>query len=172
MKPARVVLRIGRSARVVVIARASAPPRLDPAATGVVAVMPAGSQTLRIPWAIAFPRVRGTLLPRARIDPVRFRPSDVNPAVMRVRAGVVVESAGLQILPVSRLDVLLYRSNGRFIGVLARLRDLLPGSYSFGITGRGPRGAKLAPGGYELRLVAWPALDGEPSRTRVRFGIE
>ncbi len=170
VKPARVVLRTGRSARIVVTARASAP-RPDPAATGVVAVSSTGSQTLRIPWAIAFPRVRGTLLPKTQLEPVRFRPSDTDPALLRVRAGAVVESAGLQILPVSRLDVLLYRSNGRFIGVLARLRDLLPGSYSFGITGRGPSGAKLAPGGYELRLVAWPVLEGAPSRTRVRFAI-
>ena len=34
------------------------------------------------------------------------------------------------------LDVLLYTAGGRYIGLLARVRDLLPGTYSFGLTGR------------------------------------
>ena len=80
----------------------------------------------------------------------------------------------MQIEAVSRLDVLLYTSAGRFVGVLARLRNLLPGSYSFGITGRGPTSARLPAGGYELRLAAWPTLpkDAAPSRAQVRFTIK
>ncbi len=169
-KPSRILLRVGRSARITVTIRATRP-RVDLALTGAVTLTPAGSQTLRVPWAVAFPRARQTLLPRARIQPTQFRPSDAEPAILRVRAGRLADSDGLQILPVSRLDVLLYDANGRFIGLLARLRDLLPGSYSFGITGRGPTGAPLARGDYELRLVAWPVLEGEPSRNRVRFTI-
>ena len=107
--------------------------------------MTAGSRPLRVPWAIAFPPGQN-LLPRARIDPTEFRPSDFDPAVLRVRAGGVLASGGVQIVPLSRLDVLLYSGSGEFVGVLARLRDLLPGVYSFGITGRGPTGTKLAPG--------------------------
>jgi hypothetical protein len=64
-----------------------------------------------------------------------------------VQAGNLVRDNGVQIQPVSRLDVLLYSASGRFIGVMARLRNLLPGSYSFGITGRGPNSVRLAPGG-------------------------
>ena len=56
--------------------------------------------------------------------------------------------------------------------MLARLRDLLPGVYSFGITGRGPSGAKLKPGAYELRVVAWPVDLGKLSRAKVSFRIE
>jgi hypothetical protein len=58
--------------------------------------------------------------------------------------------------------------------VMARLRDLLPGSYSFGITGRGPTSARLAAGAYELRLAAWPTLplDGKPVRAQVEFKLE
>jgi len=58
------------------------------------------------------------------------------------------------------------------VGVLARLRDLLPGVYSIGITGRGPSGAKLKPGAYELRVVAWPVDKGKLSRAKVSFRIE
>ena len=57
---------------------------------------------------------------------------------------------------------------------MARLRDLLPGSYSFGITGRGPASASLPPGAYELRLAAWPTLPlaAEPTRAQVEFKVE
>ena len=39
---------------------------------------------------------------------------------------------GVRIEPVSQLDVLLYTAAGGFVGMLARERDLLPGTYSFG----------------------------------------
>ena len=73
-----------------------------------------------------------------------------------------------------RLDILLYSAGGKFLGVMARLRDLLPGSYSFGITGRGPTSARLRAGGYELRLAAWPTLplDAKPVRAQVKFTLE
>lgn len=45
--------------------------------------------------------------------------------------------------------------------MLARLRDLLPGRYSIGLTGRGPGGAKLEPGRYAVRLVAHAVTTGE-----------
>jgi hypothetical protein len=85
-----------------------------------------------------------------------------------------VRDDGLQVQPVSRLDILLYSASGQFIGVLARLRNLLPGAYSFGITGRGPTSVRLAHGRYELRLAAWPTLpkEAEPSRARVPFTIK
>jgi len=171
VRPARVRLRPGQRVRVVVTVRA-ARPRVDSTLTGTVLVAHLGSQTLRIPWAIAFPSPKATLLPKARITPARFRPSDAVPAILRVSVGAVDRSAGLQILPVARLDVMLYTATGRFVGVLARLRDLLPGSYSFGITGRDAKGEKLVSGGYEVRLVAWPVLGGAVSRSRVRFGIQ
>jgi hypothetical protein len=75
---------------------------------------------------------------------------------------------------VRRLDILLYNGAGKFLGVMARLRDLLPGSYSFGITGRGPTSARLARGTYELRLAAWPTLplDAKPVRAQVTFRLQ
>ncbi|MDX6450549.1 MAG: hypothetical protein QOH16_598, partial [Gaiellaceae bacterium] len=86
----------------------------------------------------------------------------------------LVRDAGLQIEPVRRLDILLYSADGRYLGVMARLRDLLPGAYSFGITGRGPTSVRLPPGGYELRLAAWPTLPlaAKPTRAQISFRIE
>jgi hypothetical protein len=54
--------------------------------------------------------------------------------------------------------------------VLARLRDVLPGRYAFGLTGRGPRGASLARGAYTLRIVALPP-DGPAEAEVVGFRI-
>jgi hypothetical protein len=103
-----------------------------------------------------------------------FPPSDTSPAILTVQAGALVRDGGLQIEPVRRLDILLYSAAGKFLGVMARLRDLLPGSYSFGITGRGPTSARLAPGRYELRLAAWPTLplDTKPVRMQVSFRLQ
>jgi hypothetical protein len=74
--------------------------------------------------------------------------------------------------PVLQLDVLLYTAAGGFVGRLVRERDLLPGSYSFGITGRSATGATLAPGRYQLRVVALPTNGGAPSRLQVSFSIQ
>jgi len=40
--------------------------------------------------------------------------------------------------------------------VLAKRRELLPGRYTFGLTGRGPGGVRLRSGKYVVRVVAWP----------------
>ena len=82
---------------------------------------------------------------------------------------------GLQIQPVSRLDVLLYTASGRFIGVLgAAAQPAARARTASGSPGRGPTSARSPPGGYELRLAAWPTLprDAQPSRAQVRFRIE
>jgi hypothetical protein len=73
---------------------------------------------------------------------------------------------------VGRLDVLLYSSGGAFLGVLATVPDLLPGTYRFALTGRGPGGAVLPPGRYEIRLVAYPTLGAAPTRRKIPIRIE
>jgi subtilisin family serine protease len=171
VKPNRLLLRVGRSARITVTARAASAPR-DPAVVGVVEVTPNGGQTLRVPWAVTFRHYVGSLLQRVRLHKTTFEPSDTSPALLEIQAGRLVADGGIQVLPVSRLDILLYDASGRFIGLLSRLRDLLPGSYSFGITGRDPGGQKLKPGRYELRLAAWSTVAGRPSRSLVRFEIQ
>jgi hypothetical protein len=171
VEPARVVLEPGQQATVTVQARASKRPALA-LVTGIVTVRPAGSQALRIPWAIDFHPPVGSLIRQVRLDPTDVTPSDTKPAVLQVVAGRIGGTATVQIEPVGRLDVLLYRSNGAFVGALSRLSDLLPGAYSFGITGRDPAGSLLAPGSYELRLVAWPVQGKAPTRRRIAFRIQ
>src|SRR5579884_2289524 len=171
--PARVVLAPGRArrVRVTVTAPAARPARL---VTGTIDVGAPGTETLRIPWALLFHATDANLIGSASISDASFPPSDTSPAILTVQAGALVRSGGLQIEPVRRLDILLYNAAGKFLGVMARLRDLLPGSYSFGITGRGPTSARLAPGRYELRLAAWPTLplDAQPQRAQVSFRLE
>jgi hypothetical protein len=171
--PDRLVLRAGRAVRVQVTVRAAAAPHAH-LVTGAVQIAAAGSEALRVPWALSFKRYSTNLLPRVTLSDSSFKASDSKPAVLTVQAGNVVRDDGVQIQPVSRLDVLLYSASGRFIGVMARLRNLLPGSYSFGITGRGPTSVVLPAGRYELRLAAWPTLplDAKPSRAQIEFQIE
>jgi hypothetical protein len=171
VSPARLVLEPGQKLRVKVTARASARPALA-LVTGVLAVRPVGGQPLRIPWAIAFRPPTGRLIRQVRLDPPAFSPSDAKPAVLQVVTGRIAGSRTIEIEPTGRLDVLLYRSNGAYLGSLAQVRDLLPGDYSFGITGRRPGGALLEPGSYEIRLVAWPVRGGSPTRARIAFRIE
>ena len=173
VRPTHAVLPQGKAVRVQVTLRAPAAPNTK-IVTGALEVSPAGSQTLRVPWALDFAPPSESLLGKVTIDRTSFTASDTDPAVLSVQAGSVVRDHGVQIQPVSRLDILLYSASGRYLGVMARLRDLLPGSYSFGITGRGPTSARLQPGSYELRLAAWPTLPNpsKPSRAQVRFKID
>jgi hypothetical protein len=173
VRPKQLVVGPGRARRVKITVRAPRKPGTA-VVTGTMRVAAVGSQTLHVPWALQFEQPRPNLLARVSIDQQSFAPSDTSPALLSVQAGAVVRDHGVEIEPVARLDVLLYTSSGKFVGVLARLRDLLPGTYSFGITGRGPSSVKLPPGGYELRLAAWPTVpkDAPPSRAQVSFRIE
>jgi len=72
---------------------------------------------------------------------------------------------------VQQLDVLLQRADGTAVGLLARLRDVLPGRYTFGLTGRGPDGQLLPPGNYVLRVIAYPVEEGPPDRRRLSFTL-
>jgi hypothetical protein len=65
----------------------------------------------------------------------------------------------------------LWRHYGGEVGTLARLRDVLPGRYTFGITGRGPDGQLLQPGGYVLRIIAYPMQPGPPTIERLLFTL-
>jgi subtilisin family serine protease len=171
VRPGSLELRPGQTTVVKVTAQASKRPALA-VVNGALTVRPAGGQALRIPWVIVFRPYHGPLIGPVAITPLSFSPSDSSPASLTVVAGRIAGGKVVEIVPVARLDVALYSSSGAFLGLLATVPDLLPGTYSFALTGRGPGGAALQPGGYEIRLAAWPTLPGPPSREKIRFRIQ
>jgi hypothetical protein len=111
------------------------------------------------------------VISRVRLSSRSFAPSDARPAVVAFVAGRVDGSRErAQLLPLELLDIELYRG-ARRIGRLARLRDVVPGRYSFGLTGRGPAGARLARGPYVLRIVGAPVGGGPPTSVDVSFRL-
>ena len=167
------MLGIGKAARVKVRVVAPAAPGAT-TVTGVLRIAPAGSEALRVPWALSFQRAAANLLGGVSLSARSFKQSDTKPAVLTVQAGNLLRKNGaVQVRPVSRLDVLLYTAGGRYVGLLARLRDLLPGTYSFGITGAARPARRSRRARFELRLVAWPTLPNhaQPSRAKVRFRV-
>ena len=141
------------------------------AASGLLTVTPVAGTALRVPWAIVLRRGSGLLGPLS-LTQRRFKPSERKPAVVMLRAGRVIRSpGGNAVIPVLRLDVELWTADGKRLGLVARLRDLLPGRYAFGLTGRGPGGKLLARGRYRLRVFAWPTGGGAPDTRSVGFTI-
>lgn len=154
--PTHLSLRPGETADVTLVASAATRP--SGRAGGAFVVAPRGSRAVRLPWAVFFRSDRETpLLTGAALSHREFAPSDTAPAVLAFQAGTVFSNAtGNAVEPVETLVAELWTAGGRRIGVLARLRNLLPGRYALGVTGRGPRGHELRPGRYILRLLARP----------------
>jgi hypothetical protein len=126
---------------------------------------------VRIPWSVAVPVTNRPVVTGVALSRESFRPSDREPAVLSLVAGRVdgpVERP--QILPLARLDVELFRGKRR-VGRLVRLRDLLPGRYALGVTGRGPLGARLPSGSYVLRVIGAPVGGGRPTVVNVPFRL-
>ena len=169
-KPARLPLRGGEQRLVTLTARVSFLPRGLGAIEGRARLEVTGGGQIYVPWAVALPVQGSALIGGLNLSARSFRASDRAPAVLTVQAGQVRDLAGRrQLRPVSRLDVELWRGDER-LGVLARLRDVLPGRYAFGLTGRGPRGGTLPRGAYTLRVVALPP-DGPAEAEVVGFRI-
>lgn len=169
--PRRVVIRVGHEVTIRVTARASSRPG-SKLVTGVIRLAHEGGQALRLPFAIDFGPASGPLLSKIALSQSTFAPSDVSPAVLDLQIGRITTTGPLEIQPVSKLEIVLSGPGGRSLGLLTRQRDLLPGRYRFGLTGRAPTGVALATGRYALRLTAWPTVLGTPSRAIVRFTIK
>jgi subtilisin family serine protease len=120
----------------------------------------------RVPWIVAMaPRDTGRLLGRVEISEDLLVPSLTDPAVLTFQAGTVAAaSEGIAVEPVAGLEIELRTAGGRRLGVLARLRDLLPGTYAIGLTGRGPDGQVLKPGRYVVQLRAFAVDAGEGAK--------
>ena len=171
VSPATVTLPPHGQQRVFLAGRAAYIPAGQQSITASLDLTAGGGAPVQVPWTVAFgPSPRG-LLGGVRLSTRRFRPSDSAPALLELRAGRLAERDGVsEVLPVSHLDLELWRGEER-MGRLSRLRNLLPGRYTFGLTGRGPGGRRLAPGRYQLRLLAYPPGDAPPSRQNVEFTI-
>jgi hypothetical protein len=173
LRPSRVSLAPGKSARIRVRAQVTSAVDGAAPASGALVITPLAGREERVPWAIAFGLRSGPVLSAVRLSQRRFHPSDATPTLLTFLAGSVEETGeGEEVRPLSRLDLELLTAEGESRGLLARLRDVLPGRYSFGVTGRDPAGAILPAGAYLLRLVAYPTVGGPPTRRTIPFSIK
>jgi hypothetical protein len=162
VRPQRIALAPGRSVVVHVDALTASPAIGTEAADGAVVVDVDGGGGVRVPWVLAFE-------PRP-LDPIVSASLAQGTLRLTVDVGRVATVAGrAQIQPLSRLDVGLSTPGGRPLGLLARIRDVLPGRYTFQLTGRGPGGVALPPGRYVAAVVAYPADGGLPGRRNLGF---
>jgi hypothetical protein len=142
------------------------------AVSGSLTITPLAGVPLHVPWAVVLRPARALLGPLT-LSQTAFEPSESKPAIVVVRAGRVLRSTeGNTVVPVLRLDVELWTKHGKRLGLLTRLRDLLPGRYAIGLTGRGPGGKVLKRGTYRLRVFAWPTGGGVPTVRSIRFRIK
>ena len=145
----------------------------DAPAEGTIVVKPQSGAEIDVPWTITFGRRLGPVLTGVRVSSRTFRPSDTRPTLLSFVAGGVPRTDGSQeVRPLSRLDLELWSATGGRIGVLATMRDVLPGRYSYGVTGRDPSGGLLPSGSYTLRLVGYPTDNGGPTVRTVAFAIK
>jgi hypothetical protein len=170
VKPKRLVIEPGAVGKIllrtppITIARGEA-------ASGSLTITPLAGVPLHVPWAVVLRPARALLGPLT-LSEQSFKPSDSKPAIVVVRAGRVLRSVeGNTVVPVLRLDVELWTDKGKRLGLLTRLRDLLPGRYAIGLTGRNPSGKVLKRGVYRLRVFAWPTGGGAPTVRSIRFRI-
>jgi hypothetical protein len=132
------------------------------AATGELVLRVGDSPEVRVPWTVAVPPPVD-LISRLAIVTTGTRVSDATPAALSFVAGSVTASPEPQVRAVELLEVELWRG-GQRVGLLAQRRELLPGRYTFGLTGRGPTGERLGRGAFVVRLVAHP---GDGTRRQV-----
>ena len=154
VEPQRFRVRPGRSVEVVVTADTSALSSEAGAATGELVLRGSDSPEVHVPWAVAVPPVVD-LVTGLSLKRTGTRVSDATPAALSFVAGSVTAAPDPQVRGIELLEVELWR-NGERIGVLARRRELLPGRYTFGLTGRGPTGTRLARRDFTIRIVAYP----------------
>jgi minor extracellular serine protease Vpr len=152
--PQRLRIRPGASADVVVRAGTSNLSAAAGAATGELVLRAGNASEVHVPWAVAVP-ADVDLVSRVAIDMTGTRVSDATPAALSFVAGSVTATPDPQVRAVELMDVELWRGGTR-LGLLARRRELLPGRYTFGLTGRGPTGQRLPRGTYTIRLLAFP----------------
>jgi minor extracellular serine protease Vpr len=167
--PQRVRLRPGRSATVVVSANTAELSSEAGAAAGELVLRAGDSPEVHVPWTVAVPPAVD-LVSRLVLRTTGTRVSDATPAALSFVAGSVAAAPDPQVRAVELLEVELWRSGTR-VGVLARRRELLPGRYTFGLTGRGPTGERLGGGTFTIRVVAYPGDGTRRQSDTIEFRI-
>jgi hypothetical protein len=171
--PSRLTIPIGQTRRVRVATAIKLTPIGTAPAEGSVVLAPLAGAPLRLPWVVTFEQPPASILGPLKLSTNAFTPSDAGPALLTFRAGQLVAEAGRDaVQPVALLTLDLLDDKGNEVGTLATLRDLLPGRYAFGLTGRTPAGNTLAKGRYRLRVTAVPSLPGRADRASVAFTIK
>ena len=154
-RPSNLRLRSGESASVALRADTSGLPTDATAVSGAIVLHVGNSPSVRVPWGLAIPSPGVKLVSRVSLRTTGTSVSDATPDVLALVAGAVVAAPEPQVRPVDVLQVQLWRG-AKLLGVLAQRRELLPGRYTFGLTGRGPDGGRLRRGEYTVRVVAFP----------------
>ena len=169
--PERMRIPPGGIARVFVAVRSLTP--AGPPVEGMFEVSPRGecADPRSLARAVPAPRKRaaaapsGSRRPRSVRRTTLRRCSPSRPAASRAEASSSRSPAS---------SSTLRGPGGARLGVLAQLRDLLPGRYAFGLTGRDAEGETLEPGRYRVKMTAYPTGDGTPSRAdgRLRHSLD
>jgi subtilisin family serine protease len=171
--PALFTILAGQTRRVQIVAAVTLAPVGTEPAEGSVVLAPVAGAPLRLPWAVTFAQPPGSVVGPLKLSTSSFTPSDAGPALLTFRAGQLVTEAGRDaVQPITLLTLELFDERGNDLGTLATLRDLLPGRYAFGLTGRTPAGNTLAKGRYSIRVTALPSLGGPAGRAHVTFTIK
>jgi hypothetical protein len=162
-EPAKLNLGPGASAQVTL--GISTPAGVGTGASGVLLAIADGAAPARLPWAVGRrPDKSAELVGSVSISNWEFEPSNAAPSVVVFRAGRADPARNGSIEPVGLLEVEVWTPEGKKLGVIARLRDLLPGRYALGLTGRDANGKVLPAGIYVLKLRAQP-VDSEDGTT-------
>ena len=166
IRPQQFFLGPGRTINFHLTARVTSAIDGDTPIEGYLVVHPVAGNAIRVPWVITFGPAQRAALNGVHLSARAFRPSDTKPALLSFVAGAVPRSdTGQDVQAVQQVDLELWSPTGGRIGLLARMRDVLPGRYSYGVTGRDPTGAILPSGDYVLKLIAYPT---DRSGTTVR----
>jgi len=173
VRPNNFFFRPGRTVRVHVTARVTSGIDGDAPVQGTIVVTPLSGHAVRVPWVITFGPPLRAVLSSIHLSARAFAPSDTRPTLLSFVAGAVPRSRGNEeVRPVARVDLELWSPTGGRIGLLAQLLDVLPGRYSYGVTGRDPIGQVLPSGDYLLKLLAYPVGGASSTVRTVSFRIK
>jgi hypothetical protein len=173
VRPTEFTFRPGGTVRVRLRARVASGIDGSAPVEGTIIATPLAGHAVRVPWVITFAPLMKAALSSVHLSARAFAPSDTRPTLLSFVAGAVPHSrAGEEVQPVGRVDLELWSPTGGRIGLLAQLLDVLPGRYSYGVTGRDPTGQVLPSGDYLLKLIAYPVGGSAPTVRTISFRIK